>query len=60
MPHKFHLYSISLQINSFEYLHSMGYVHKDLKGSNLLFSRQGPADGKVFLVDYGLISKLTR
>jgi serine/threonine protein kinase len=38
----------------------MGYVHKDLKGSNLLFSRQGPADGKVFLVDYGLVSKLTR
>jgi len=52
------------QIDCYEYLHTSGWIHKDLKGSNLLFSRQapgqGPSDGKIFLVDYGLVSKLTR
>ena len=51
---------VFIQIDSYEYLHSAGWVHKDLKGSNLLFSLQGPSDGKVFLVDYGLVSRLTR
>jgi serine/threonine protein kinase len=48
------------QVDSYEYLHTAGWVHKDVKGSNILFSLHGPSDGKVFLVDYGLVSKLTR
>ena len=32
--------SIAIQvIDSLEYLHSMGYVHKDLKGNNMIFTR---------------------
>ena len=32
--------SIATQVlDSLEYLHSMGYVHKDLKGNNLIFKR---------------------
>ena len=53
-------------IDSYEYIHSKGYVHKDVKGSNLLFEKHsaaaGTSDGKgrkVFLVDYGLVSKYT-
>ena len=52
--------SLRFQIDSYEYLHTVGWVHKDLKGSNLLFSLRGPADGKIFLVDFGLASKLNR
>jgi len=53
-------------IDSYEYIHSKGYVHKDVKGSNLLFEQHSAAAGgtdgkgrKVFLVDYGLVSKYT-
>ena len=32
--------SVATQVlDSLEYLHSMGYVHKDLKGNNLIFKR---------------------
>lgn len=48
-------------IDSFEYLHSKGYVHKDFKGANVLLSSthnpKNGAFGDVFLVDYGLVSK---
>lgn len=37
-------------VDSLEYIHSKGYVHKDVKGSNLLLG----AKGQVFLVDFGL------
>jgi len=66
---------IALQIiDAYEYLHHQGYVHKDLKGSNLLFeiqdqdkkkrSKRISNDGttlrkKIFLVDYGLASRYT-
>ncbi len=48
-----------------EYIHSKGYIHKDVKGSNILFCRSSrrhgssaPAPGdRVFLVDFGLCSK---
>jgi len=51
--------SIAIQvIDSLEYLHSMGYVHKDLKGNNLIFTRdQKGVNDKIFLVDYGLASR---
>lgn len=51
--------SIATQvINSLEYLHSQGYVHKDLKGNNMIFTRdQKGSNDKIFLVDYGLASR---
>ena len=51
------------QLDCFEYLHSKGYVHKDLKGANVLFSQDHDHSkgavgfGKVYLVDFGLVSK---
>lgn len=65
---------IALQvIDAYEYLHHQGYVHKDLKGSNLLFEMKDQdkkkrstrnSNGttlrkKIFLVDYGLASRYT-
>jgi len=48
-------------INCFEYLHSKGYVHKDLKGANILYpvnhDYSNGAFGNVYLVDFGLTSK---
>jgi len=51
--------SIATQVlDSLEYLHSMGYVHKDLKGNNLIFKRDHKGiNDKIFLVDYGLASR---
>jgi vaccinia related kinase len=56
--------NIALQmLDCFEYLHSKGYVHKDLKGANVLFSQDHDHSkgavgfGKVYLVDFGLVSK---
>lgn len=42
-------------INVLEYIHYHGYVHKDIKGSNLLMSRSSPTE--VFLIDFGLCSR---
>merc|ERR1719220_2841638 len=51
--------SVATQVlDSLEYLHSMGYVHKDLKGNNMIYKR-GHTDinDKIYLVDYGLASR---
>lgn len=56
-------------IDSYEYIHSKGYVHKDCKGSNILFVNRGSTapeitnhtpPKKICLVDYGLVSKYTQ
>ena len=50
--------SVTLQVlDSLEYIHSQGYVHKDVKGSNLLVGLGLDGQHLVHLVDYGLCSK---
>ena len=46
-----------LQIDVLEYIHSVGYVHGDIKGDNLLLGRNKDSENQVYLVDFGLASK---
>lgn len=50
--------SVTIQVlDSLQYIHSQGYVHKDIKGSNLLVGLGLDGQHLVHLVDYGLCSK---
>jgi len=50
--------AISLQVlDSLEYMHHMGYVHKDIKGANLLVGLGKDGQHLVNLVDFGLSAK---
>jgi casein kinase 1 len=40
-------------LNCLEFMHSMGYVHRDIKPDNFLMGR-GQREKQVFLIDYGL------
>uniref|UniRef100_A0A1B6DXX2 non-specific serine/threonine protein kinase n=1 Tax=Clastoptera arizonana TaxID=38151 RepID=A0A1B6DXX2_9HEMI len=51
---------IGLQIiDVLEYIHSKGYAHCDIKGSNLVLGLKPGTENRVHLVDYGLASKYT-
>jgi vaccinia related kinase len=51
---------ISLQLYALEYIHSQGYAHSDVKGSNILLKKKNqecPSEIEktpAFLVDFGL------
>jgi len=48
---------IGLQIlDVMEYIHDQGYVHCDVKGSNLLLGAQKSSEDQVHVVDFGLAS----
>ena len=42
------------QIDVLEYIHDKGYIHADIKASNLLIGYTKGTENQVFLVDYGL------
>lgn len=49
------VYQIGLEIiDVLEYIHDKGYIHADIKASNLLVGYQKGTENQVFLVDYGL------
>jgi casein kinase 1 len=39
-------------IETLEYIHSRGYIHRDMKPDNFLVGR-GKNSGRIFLIDYG-------
>lgn len=45
------------QIDILEYIHSKGYVHCDVKGSNLVLGLKKGTENQVFLVDFGLAAR---
>ncbi|UYV78380.1 VRK1 [Cordylochernes scorpioides] len=46
-----------LQIDVLEYIHQFGYIHADVKPSNLLLGYGPDAEKQVYLVDFGLACK---
>lgn len=51
---------VALQVvDALQYMHEQGYVHKDVKASNLLVGLGMEGQHKVHLVDFGLCSRYT-
>lgn len=48
-----------IQIDALEYIHSRGYAHCDVKGTNLLFGLKKGTENQIYLVDFGLVSRFT-
>ncbi|XP_065832615.1 serine/threonine-protein kinase VRK1-like isoform X2 [Oscarella lobularis] len=44
-------------IDTLEFLHENGYVHMDIKGSNLLTGFKKEEEAHIYLVDYGLVHR---
>lgn len=53
-------YTIAIMVlDILSYIHSFGYIHADIKASNLLFGRSEltPPARELYLVDYGLVER---
>ncbi|XP_067630634.1 nucleosomal histone kinase 1 [Eurosta solidaginis] len=54
------IYRLSIQmLDVYEFIHSCGYVHADLKAANILLGFGREDNGQAYLVDYGLASHYT-
>ncbi|XP_018791318.1 PREDICTED: nucleosomal histone kinase 1 [Bactrocera latifrons] len=54
------IYRLALQmLDVYEFIHSCGYVHADLKAANILLGYGKEGNSQAYLVDYGLASHYT-
>lgn len=54
------VFSLGIKIlDILEYIHSFGYIHADVKASNLLLGYGKGKENRVYLVDFGLACKYT-
>nr|CAD7207418.1 unnamed protein product [Timema douglasi] len=47
-------------MDALEYIHSKGYCHADIKGSNLLLGHRKGAEHQVHLLDFGLAIRFAK
>ncbi|XP_004524170.1 nucleosomal histone kinase 1 [Ceratitis capitata] len=54
------IYRLAIQmLDVYEFIHSCGYVHADLKAANILLGYGKDGNNQAYLVDYGLASHYT-
>ncbi|XP_053945917.1 nucleosomal histone kinase 1 isoform X1 [Anastrepha ludens] len=54
------IYRLALQmLDVYEFIHSCGYIHADLKAANILLGYGKDGNSQAYLVDYGLASHYT-